>query len=91
MDKKLLPSRKERHKKEGYVNWYAALFLYGVYWALYFITPNNLKSIWTVFLTAIVSIGLTVVLEKMQLPVFLKWLIAIILCIIGATLHFGLM
>lgn len=91
MEYKSLLNRKERPKKEGYVNWYATLFLFGVYWFFYFITPIEWKNVWTVLLAVTVSIGLTAAFEKMKVPVFLKWLIAVVLCMIVAITHFGTM
>lgn len=91
MNKELLPSRKERHKKEDYISWYTTLFLFGVYWIIYFFTPNNIKSIWTMLLTGAIAMALTATFEKIKLPTLLKWLITLILCIVSAILNFGLM
>jgi hypothetical protein len=79
----MLQTRKERHKSDRYINWPSSMFLFGVYWCIYFFTPTNWKSIWSVLFTLGASMGFTALFDRLKIPITLKWLIAAVLCIIG--------
>lgn len=82
----MLPTRKERHKNDGYINWPSSMFLFGVYWIIYLFTPTDWKNIWSVLFTLGASMGFTALFDRIKAPTFLKWLIATLVCIIGVII-----